>query len=195
MKERLATPVIMIISLLVITTFRQPTLAQGRQDSERNTKTVAGPWYIFTSPDRDFKLAFPRKPSREPDDQGLVTLIRAYSVTTENGMHFSVNFQDIGGDPRARRNNTYEPMAEDMMTDAARQRGERVVQVHRIAKNIIEMELWQTAQGAGDNINYLTRNIVHRGRIFTLGCGSVINNIEVDKTICRCFFNSIRFTR
>ena len=110
-------------------------------------------------------------------------------------MHFSVNFQDIGGDPRARRNNENDPMAEEMMTNAARQRGERVVQVHRIAKNIIEMELWQTALGTGDNINYLTRNIVHRARIYTLGCGSVINNIEVNKTICRRFFNSIRLTR
>jgi len=195
MKKKLAVILIIIISLWALTSVQHPTVAQGRRGFGRNTTRIASQWYTFTSPDGDFTLAFPRKPSREQDDQGPVTLIRVYSVTTESGMHFSVNLQDIGGDPRARRNNEYDSMAEEMMADAARGRGEQVVQIHRITRNIIEMELWQTAQETGDNINYLTRNILHRGRVYTLGCGSIINNQEVDKTMCRRFFNSMRFTK
>jgi hypothetical protein len=110
-------------------------------------------------------------------------------------MHFSINFQDLGGDPRTRRNNEYDQTTEEMMADAARERGERVIQIHRLARNMIETELWETEPQTGHHLNYLTRGILHRGRIYTLGCGSVIDNQEVNKTICRRFFNSIRFTR
>lgn len=195
MKKRLAVILIMSISLLDLTAVRYLAVAQGQRGSNRDTASVAGQWYTFTSPDGDFTLAFPRKPSREQDSQGPVTLIRSYGVTTESGMYFSVNFQDIGGDPRARRNNEPDSRAEEMIADAARGRGERVVQIHRIARNIIEMELWQTSQLTGDNINYVTRNILHRGRVYNLGCGSVINNQEVNKTTCRRFFDSMRFAR
>jgi hypothetical protein len=195
MKKRLAVILIIFISLWDLTSVRHLAVAQGQRGSHPDTASAAGQWYTFASPDGDFTLAFPRKPSREQDGQGPVTLIRTYSVTTESGMYFSVNFQDIGGDPRARRNNKHDSGAEEMMADAARSRGERVIQIHRIAKNIIEMELWQTSQQTGDNINYLTRNILHRGRVYNLGCGSVVNNQEVNKTTCRRFFNSMRFTR
>lgn len=195
MKKRLVAISVIVISLWSLSSVGQPAVAQGRRGSGRDKARAADRWQTFIGPDGDFTLAFPQKPTREQDDQGLVTMIRAYSVTTESGMHFSVNFQDLGGDPRSRRNNEYDQSAEQMMADAARDRGERVVQIHRIAGNIIETELWQTPPETSNNINYLTRNIVHRGRVYTLGCGSVINNQEVNKTVCRRFFNSMRFTR
>lgn len=195
MKKRLAVVSIIIISLWSLTSVWQSASAQGRRGFGRNKAQATDRWYTFIGPDGDFTLAFPRKPNREQDTQGLVTLIRAYAVMTETGMHFSVNFQDLGGDPRSRRNNEYDLTAEEMMADAARDRGERVVQIHRVGRNIIDMELWQTVRGTGNNINYWTRNIVRRGRAYTLGCGSLINNQEVNKSICRRFFNSMRFTR
>jgi hypothetical protein len=196
MKKRLVAISVIVISLWSLSAVWQPAVAQeGRRHPGRNKAQAADRWQTFTGPDGDFTLAFPQKPNREPDTQGVVTIIRAYSVTTESGMHFSVNFQDLGGDPRARRNNEYDQSAEEMMADAARDQGQRVVQIHRIARNIIETELWQTLPETGNNINYVTRNIVRRGRVYTLGCGSVINNQEVNKTICQRFFNSVRFTR
>ncbi|MDT5124147.1 MAG: hypothetical protein QOC96_3629 [Acidobacteriota bacterium] len=135
MKKRLAV-ILTIISLWDLAAVRQPAAAQVQRGSERSTTPVAGQWYTFTGPDGDFTLAFPRKPNREQDTQGVVTLIRAYSITIESGMHFSINFQDLGGDPRARRNNEYDQTTEEMMADAARDRGERVVQIHRRARSL-----------------------------------------------------------
>lgn len=108
-------------------------------------------------------------------------------------MIFSVNFQDIGGDPGAAENNNFGPDHERIVANVARERGERVVQVRRLAKNVYEMEIWQTLKDTGANIQRLERGILRRGRVYTLGCGSLINNKEVDRSVCRRFFNSMRF--
>lgn len=168
--------------------------AQKLKRSKR-VKPPSTTWSLFTSPDHDFTMRFPRQPDREPDAEGPITLIRTYAVNTKDGMRFDVNFQDVGGDPRAPQNNEWASYLEQMMTDAARRRGQRVVQVHRLAKNIVEMEIWQTVKETGGNQNYLNRSILRRGRVYTLGCGSLIAGREVDKVLCRRFFDSIRFTR
>jgi hypothetical protein len=155
----------------------------------------AGPWYLFTGPEGEFTLSFPKQPSREADSEGQVTLIRTYDAVTDDGMYFSINFQDIGGDPRATENNTWASFLEPMVTDAARNRGERVVQVHRLARNVVELELWQTIQPSGTTQNTLQRSILRRSRIYTLGCSSFINGKEVNRSICRRFFQSLRFIK
>ena len=152
-------------------------------------------WYRFTSPDGEFTLLFPHKPTREPDESGILTLIRVYAANTDSGMRFSINFQDIGGNPSAAHNNEWGPNDEEIVTQAARQNGQRVVQIHRVAKNILELELWQTVRQTGANINYLRRDVLRRGRVYSLGCGSLVKDKLVDKGICRRFFNSMRFTK
>lgn len=155
----------------------------------------AGAWYVFTGPEGEFTLSFPKRPSREADSEGQVTLIRTYDAVTDDGMYFSINFQDIGGDPRATENNTWASFLEQMVTDAARNRGERVVQVHRLARNVVELELWQTVQPSGKTQNFLQRSIMRRSRIYTLGCASFINGKEVNKSICTRFFQTLRFIK
>lgn len=159
------------------------------------SKRISNKWYTFASPDGDFTLAFPLKPSSEEADQGTVTLIRAFGVTTDSGMRFSVNFQDNGGDPRAIENNKWARDLEKLASAADRKDGRQVVQTHRLAKNIVETELWQTVPANGANINYLRRSILWRARVYTLSCGSVVNGQRVNKTICQRFFDSIRFIR
>lgn len=185
------------IAIGFVLVFLQATqvIAQKRRKSRQRAASAATARYVFTSPDHDFTLTFPRKPNREADEEGVVTLIRKYAVDTEKGMRFDVNFQDVGGDPRAPQNNEWASYLEQMATDAARRRGERVVQIHRIGKNIVEMEIWQTVPENGANQNYLDRSILRQGRVYTLGCGSLINDKEVDRTLCRRFFKSMRFTR
>jgi hypothetical protein len=122
-------------------------------------------------------------------------LIRVYSLNTEDGMHFSVNFQDIGGDPQSSQDNKFTPDYKELVAAAARKDGRRVVQIHRLAKNVIEMELWQTMVETSVNINYLDRDVLWRGRVYTFGCASLVDSGEVDKSICRRVFNSLRFTR
>lgn len=56
-----------------------------------------------------------------------------------------------------------------------RKRGLREMQTHRLAKNIVETELWQTVSETGSNINYLRASILWRARVYTLARGSVVN--------------------
>jgi hypothetical protein len=184
----------MAVIFLITAAASRSTVAQKRR-SARATNSIAFPgWQIFTSPDGDFTLTFPGKPEPfEHDVQGPVTAIRAYNLYTKDGLIFSVNFQDIGGDPGAAENNNFGPDHERIVANAARERGERVMQVRRLAKNVYEMEIRQTLKDTGANIQRLERSILRRGRVYTLGCGSLINNKEVERSVCRKFFNSMRF--
>jgi len=181
------------VMALVIVLFTNQGMSQRRKKTR--PRPVTRSWYLFTSPDKDFTLRFPQEPKREPDGEGPITMIRSYAVNTENGMRFGINFQDVGGDPHSAQNNQWASYLEQMQTDAARNRGERVVQIHRLAKNIVDMEVWQVVPQTGARINFLNRSILWRGRVYTLGCGSLVNNEVANKVICRQFFNSIRFTK
>jgi len=109
-------------------------------------------------------------------------------------MNFSVNFHDVGGDPQARENNEFRQDQEELLSAADREGGIRVVQTHRLAKNVIESEVWQTVPEPADaDINYLRRSILRQGRVYTLACGWLINRKAVDKPTCAKFFNSMRF--
>ena len=196
MKKRLSVALATLCSLVFLTAAGHLTAAQRQRVHKRNAPSVvADRWYTFTSPDRDFTLDFPRPPQRQPDSQGPVTLIRGYDVSTEGGMQFSVNFQDTGGDPRSVRNNEFAPDHEETVAAAAREQGRRVVQVHRLAKNVVETEYRMTVGETKADINYLERTILRRGRVYSLGCGSLVDGGEVDKSVCRRFFNSMRFLR
>lgn len=174
---------------------KQVTAAQRPRPVRRNVQPAANKWHTFTSPDEDFTLEFPREPKREREEQGPVTLIRTYSLITGDGMRFSVNFQDVGGDPRSRLSNEFAPGHEGEVSAAARRDGRRMVQIHRLAKNIIEMEYLITVEETNADVNYLERTILRRGRVYSLACGSVVDGREVNKSICRKFFNSMRFLR
>ena len=150
-------------------------------------------WYIFGSPDGDFTITFPEKPTLKQVEQGPVTLIRSYETTTADGTTFSVNFQDIGGDPNARESNEWNRNSEETLAAADRAQNTRVIQTHRLARNIIESELLLNSPINGAELNSLRRSIIRRARIYTLGCGSVIDKKPVDKHACEKFFNSMRF--
>jgi hypothetical protein len=149
--------------------------------------------YIFRSPDGDFTISFPEKPELKQVEQGPVTLVRSYEVTTPNGKAFSVNFQDIGGDPNALENNEWVKNLEERVAAADRAQNIRTVQTHRLAKNIIESELVIISPINGEELNALRRSIIRRARIYTLGCSSAIDKEPVDKPACEKFFASMRF--
>ena len=173
--------------------YGQARTSTSPQTKARNRKPSAGQWYVFKSPDGDFTLAFPEKPKLQDVSQGPVTLIRGFGVTTDVGTNFSINFHDIGGDPLARENNEWSRNLEEVLSEADRAQNIRIIQSHRIAPNILEMELLQEVSETNAHINYLRRSIVRRSRVYTLVCGPVINNQKVDKPLCERFFNSMRF--
>jgi hypothetical protein len=189
---------LLIVLILIITVAPNWLSTAQRRGSSRSPKTratIAG-WYTFIGPDGDFSLAFPAKPERfNSDVEGPVTSIRHYQVSTKAGNHFSINLQDVGGDPRSRDANEFGQEDDIVAAAAARDRGERVVQVHRVAKNIIDMEVWQPVKDTPNKMHRLDHAILRRGRLYTLGCGSLIDNKEVDRAVCRKFFNSMRFIK
>lgn len=77
----------------------------------------------------------------------------------------------MGGDPVAPESNEWDRNVEQLASEADRKDGLRVVQTHRIQKNIVETELWQTVPETGANINYLRRSILRRARVYTLAYG------------------------
>jgi hypothetical protein len=189
---------LLLVYFLIITAAPSWLAIAQKRGSSRplNKPLTPSGWYMFKGPDGDFSLAFPSEPAPyESDVEGPVTIIRHYHLSTKDGKYFSVNIQDTGGNPRSRDANEFDQNNEATVSLAARERGERVVQVHRLAKNIFEMEVWQPVKDSANKLNRLDHAILHRGRLYTLGCGSLIDNKEVDKTICRKFFKSIRFIK
>jgi len=167
--------------------------SESKSPTRPKLKAKPGTWYIFKSPDGDFTLAFPEKPALKQVGQGPVTILRSYEVTTNEGTTFSINFQDIGGDPSASESNEWNEGLEEILSAADRAQDVRVVQTHRLAKNIIESELWIPVTATGANINSLRRSILRRARVYTLGCGPVMDRKAVNKPLCQRFFNSMRF--
>jgi hypothetical protein len=203
MKTRvLATPcskaALLLVYFLIITAAPSWIAIAQKRGSSRplNKPSTPSGWYMFKGPDGDFSLAFPSKPAPyESDVEGPVTTIRHYQLSTKDGKYFSVNIQDMGGDPLSRDANEFDQNNESVVAVAARDRGERVVQVHRLAKNIFEMEVWQPIKDTPNRLHRLDYAILRRGRMYTLGCGSLIDNKEVDRAVCRKFFKSIRFIK
>jgi len=85
------------------------------------------------------------------------------------------------------------PDLEEITAAADRNRGMRVVQVVRVARNIVDSEVLQTLAETQTDIRYLRRSLIRRGRVYTFTCGSVVNDKPIDKPLCQRFFNSMRF--
>lgn len=148
-------------------------------------------WQKFIGPDEDFSLLFPTKPERLRDGQGAVTM-RRHFLSASGSYSFSVLIQDFGGDPAARENNAFGPDHEKIMADDKKLSGARVVQMRRITPNISESEYWDpNDEGTGYHHSF-NRSILHRGRFYFLGCGRLVEDLEVDKKVCRMFFNSFK---
>ena len=173
--------------------YAQARASTSTKAKAKNRKARVDQWYIFKSPDGDFTITFPEKPELKQVEQGPVTLVRSYEVTTPNGTAFSVNFQDIGGDPNARENNEWDRNSEERVAAADRAENIRTIQTHRLAKNIIESELLIISPINGAELNALRRSMIRRARIYTLGCSSAIDKEPVDKPVCEKFFSSMRF--
>jgi hypothetical protein len=189
-----STPAVLsILVMVILATLSMRSDAQRRQSpATRSRKTES---YTFFGPDGDFSLAFPAKPSRShSENEESATMIRHYQLSTSEGNYFSVNFQDVSGNPRSVAANEFGADSESEISEAARQRGETVTQIRRLTKNTIEMEVWQ-ATSAEQKLHRIDRYIIRHARVYTLGCGSLVNGQEVKKSRCAVFFNSIRFTK
>ena len=189
MKLRILTTALLIGILLI-----QPSIgtAQKRKRSKHAPAQIDR-WYVFVSPDSDFTLSFPDKPNREADEPGPITVYKSYGLYTQNQMRFSITFTEVPGDPNSRLANEWNDGYGQELLSKDREEKRRVVHTQRIGKNIFEAEIWDSGTDTGESINYVRQTILRRGRIYTLLCGSEIYGRKVDRSICRRFFNSMRF--
>jgi hypothetical protein len=183
-----------VLVVLILSGAGQVTRAQAQRAAVAPKATSAEAWETFAGPDGDFTVSLPGRPTRAADAQGPVTTIRFYELITDR-MHFVVNFQGLGGDPQARVSNEYAAGYEELLSDSLREQGQRIVRMRRIARNMVDVEAWQTPKETGADQHYLTRYVIRRGRTYQLNCASRIGGKEVDRAICRRFFSSLRFLR
>ncbi len=113
-------------------------------------------------------------------------------LSASGSFSFAVVIQDFGGDPAAHENNAFSPNYEKIIADGKNAGGARVVQMRRIAPNISESEYWDPNDEKTGYQYSFNQSILHRGRFYFLGCGRLVEDLEVDKKVCRMFFNSFK---
>jgi hypothetical protein len=171
---------------------KQKYQTQNRPRAKRSaTKAVNAQWYIFRGPDNDFTLDFPSKPDRAEDVQGPVTTLRRY-VSATNATYFEISIQDYGGAPDSPEANSYGPKFEQNLSQMLKEDDFRIVQIRRTTKNTYEMEAWSPSLTPGKYLHSLARGVLHRGRQYRMTCSALVIGVEVDRRVCRRFFNSFR---
>jgi hypothetical protein len=160
--------------------------AAPRRGARKATRRAPAAWHTFTGPDSDFRVQFPSKPAREEDAPGVIGMIRRYSSTTGT-YYFGIVYQDLG--PAA---SDLTPTHEEATAALLEEKGHKVVSVRRLSRNTTQTELWSPSQTPGKFMHRIERTVVSHDRMYTLGCGSRIAEQEVDKAVCRRFFDSFR---
>lgn len=192
---RVAIYLMLIAAALSSTQIARPQQRTRPQHSPR-TKSVASKlkdseWRSFRGPDNDFTLEFPSEPKRVEDVQGSVTVLRRYALTTQSA-YFEISIQDTGGVPNSSYANEFSPDFEQTTSRMMGEDGIKIVQLRRTTKGSYEMEVLSPTLDRKDYLHGLRRGLIRNGRIYSMACDSLIVGREVDRNICRRFFNSFR---
>lgn len=169
------------------------TSAQKKGSGVVKTNSL-GKWLTFTGPEGDFRVDLPGRPSRGEDEPGLVTVIRRFELTTNDGMAFVIRLTDFGGDPQSRENNILSPDFDSLTLEQERAEGHQIIQTRRLSRSSWELECRWRLPVNGDRIHSIVRQTLHRGRLYHLGCGSIEDGKDVNRVVCRRFFGSLKFT-
>lgn len=159
----------------------------------RSPRLISIRWYVFYSPDEDFRIKFPGKPRFEEgvQEEGEIAVRRRYSYYG-NRLWLSISFQDLGFPPDSRQANDLGPHIEQILATRTRERGGKTIRMQRLAKNILEEERWIPSKQSSYYRHVISRIIQRNSRMYTLGCVPLVDGQEIDKRICRRFFNSFQ---
>ncbi|MFL6335343.1 MAG: hypothetical protein ACJ754_18680 [Pyrinomonadaceae bacterium] len=171
--------------IFLINEFKKP----GPRRGARAAAGMPDGWYAFAGPDGDFTLRFPSKPEQERDSAGLISTIRRYTSTNDS-FYFGIDYEDVG--PAA---SVLKPDYEETVSALLQDRGNKVVSIRRQSKNSTQMELWSPSRTPGKFTHRIDRITMSHGRRYTTYCGSRLEGREVDKELCRRFFDSLRVIR
>ncbi|HEX8472608.1 MAG TPA: hypothetical protein VF666_01115 [Pyrinomonadaceae bacterium] len=185
-----------LMTILLISAYTvKPQQTRQRQNNSLSTpitaKSATPKWFLFQSPDGDFTLEFPAQPKRIQDLQGAITVVRQY-VFADNIMWLGIAFEDYGGKPDSPENNDWGLKFEETFSRLSRENGTKIVQFRRLTKSTYELEAWTPASTPNDYQHYLTRATLRNARAYRMACHSLIKNQQVNKKVCRRFFDSFR---
>jgi hypothetical protein len=164
---------------------------QKVKDAKAATETR---WHTFTGPDRDFIIEFPFKPRLGTKKEGLGETMRQYD-STKGSLLFQLMFWDTGFARTSRQGNQLPPDFSQDMIEQAKQEGWTVIRSQLLSNNLYEQERWTPLDSNPERkVHLIGRHIRRYGREYILTCSSLIPDKEVEREVCRYFFNSFRIT-
>jgi len=164
---------------------------QKVKDAKTATETR---WHIFTSPNRDFVIEFPSKPRIGTKEEELDETMSRYD-STKGSLLFQLMFWNTGFAQNSRQGNQFPPGFGQDMIEQAKQEGWTVIRSQLLSDNIYEQERWTPLDSNPERkVHLIGRHIRRYGREYILSCSSLVPDKEVEREVCRHFFNSFRIT-
>lgn len=165
------------------------------QTPRRAAKDSPARWYEFTSPDKDFTVEFPARPTRESDIEAASGTMRNYTFDTASES-FLLSFIDTDLDPSSRERNRLPLTFRQSQVDHARERGWTIVRAAMLRRNVYQEERWTPMRHDPERkLHFVARNIARYGRQYILTCASLVPDRKVDAARCVRFLDSFRVVR
>jgi hypothetical protein len=164
-----------------------------KSESSQVARPVIKQWGTLTGPDGDFQIEFPVEPKHEEffnDRVGQTgSVARRYYARTDTLM-LSISFQALGLPSNNQSANTLPTTYELKVRDAAMRVGWKIIGIRRLSNSVAEVEEWERVDGSEGYAHSISRTIVRNGQVYDLNCRSLFAEQEVDRQVCRRFFNS-----
>ncbi len=153
-------------------------------------------WRTLTGPDKDFTIKFPAQPKRDefrgkPILNNPGRLTHRFSAFTDT-LALIISFQDLGYAPNSPSADRVSPAYERKIREVSRRDGWKIIRIQRLSDSVAEMEAWTPSVNAASYVHTISRLVVRNGRAYDLDCSSVLTKQEVNRALCRRFFDSFR---
>ncbi len=144
-------------------------------------------WFTFTGVDEEFSLKTPINFKPITTKRNDLTTARQYGGDNDK-ITLSIVLQEMGLPANNPYIDEFAPDYERITAKLLREGGFEVISFRRISPNTVDWEQWNP-----NNYHTLSRHIVKNARLYSLSCTSNKINQEVDRKLCRVFFNSFKF--
>lgn len=192
--NRTSSYLILTLLMFASSTSAQRQSAEGKQ--VKSIRPADNQWRTYTGPDKDFTIDLPAEPTGDEFRSKLSTgetgaLIRRYSAVTDTLM-FVVSFRDTGYKPGSPFADRLSSDFERKVKESYKEAGWKVVSIKRLSNSVAEVEEWDRISKPSGYAHVIGRTIVRNGQVYDLQCRSTFFRQEVDRDICRRFFDSFR---
>ncbi len=116
-------------------------------------------------------------------------ITRRYRVYTDKEM-LAISFGDLDHLANTPFDNSIAPAYERKIRKAAAHNGWKIIRIQRLSKSVAETEVWEQSFKPVGYVHSIARNVVRNGQLYDLQCRATFIGEEVDRAVCRRFFNS-----